>query len=173
MIRQITALAFAATLAAGTLAQSSTTINAEPTNLCVRGGAFFPVESKLRDVEDIMFGLGLDFIFDQQFISGSTTYLSVDWIGRTLKGDKGNIFPICLNQKFPLAASRGLGSYAFVGAGVSLVDINKSDSAFALRGGLGLDLGASIFAEGTFYWSDDMKKNPRATGIGVYLGYRW
>lgn len=173
MRRQITALALAATFATGAFAQTSTTINAEPSNLCIRGGAFFPIEDNLRDVEDIMFGLGFDVIFDQQYLKGSTTYLSVDWIGRTLKGDKGNIFPICLNQKFPLAASRGLGSYAFVGAGVSIVDINRSDSAFALRGGLGIDLGASIFAEGTFYWSDDMKNNPRATGIGVYLGYRW
>lgn len=173
MRRQITALAFAATLATGAFAQTSTTINAEPSNLCVRGGAFFSIEDELRDVEETMFGVGIDVIFDQQFLKGSTTYLSVDWIGRTLKGDKGNIFPICLNQKFPLASNKGIGTYAFVGAGVSFVDIYKSDSAFALRGGLGVDLGASIFAEGTFYWSDDVKGNPRATGIGVYLGYRW
>lgn len=173
MRRQITALALVAAITTGALAQNSNVIDAKPTNLAIRGGAFFPVDDDLKNVEDVMFGLGFDLTFDQQYLKGSTTYVSVDWIGRSLKGDKGNIFPICLNQRFPLGTKGGFSTYAFAGAGISIVDINESDSAFAVRGGLGIDFGPSIFAEGTFYWSDKVTNNPRATGIGVYLGYRW
>jgi len=173
MRRQITALALVASIATGALAQTSTTIDAAPTNLCVRGGVFLPIDDDLRNVDDVMFGLGFDIIFDQQYIKGSTTYLSADWVGRTLKGDRGNFFPICINQKFPIGKKGGFDAYAFGGAGISIVDIVDSDTAFTLRGGLGIDLGPAAFVEGTFYWSDKMNLNPRITGFGVYLGYRF
>lgn len=173
MRRQITALALAASLATGALAQTSTVMDATPSNLQVRGGVFFPIDDDLRDIDNVMFGLGFDIIFDKQYLRNSTTYLSADWVGRTLKGDKGNFFPICINQKFQLGKKGGFDAYAFGGAGISIVDIVDSDTALTLRGGLGLDLGPSVFMEGTFYWCDKMNVNPQITGIGVYLGYRW
>jgi hypothetical protein len=175
MTRQIKAAALAATFVVGAYAaaQQSTLGDTTPSNMAVRGGIFLAIDDNLRDVNDSMVAFGVDFIVQAQYLKNSTTYLSVDWLGKDLSGADVNIFPICINQKFNLGVSQGYKTYGFVGVGATIYDIDSSDTVFGARGGLGVELGPNIFAEGTLYWSDKTAGDITNLGTGIYLGYRW
>ena len=71
-----------------------------PTNLAFRLGFAYPLNDTTRDLSKRFIGVGADYYFPTQFIRGSQTYLSIDWLGKSGNGAKGNVFPIMLNQKF-------------------------------------------------------------------------
>jgi hypothetical protein len=172
-------LKFAATAASIVVASmafgqlESKPLDATPTDIQVRGGIFIPLDSNLRKVSDNFFAIGVDIIFQQQYIANSSTYLSIDWLGKSLSGEKGNVFPICINQKFYGKSEGNKNTYAFVGIGATVFDVVSTNTVFGARAGLGMDLGESIFVEGTFFWSDRSTGNVYNIGTGFYLGYRW
>ncbi|MFN3684304.1 MAG: hypothetical protein ACK41F_10290 [Fimbriimonadaceae bacterium] len=167
--------AAAALAALGTMAFAQNNLDVTPTNLAVRFGGLLPIDDELNDFADGFAGVGIDVYFTQQFLANSKTYLSIDWLGKSGTGSKGNFFPICLNQKFFFGTPEEgqPGGYFFVGVGATVFDFYSTNTQFGARAGLGLDLGPNIFAEGTLFWSDTSTGGIDGTGIGLYLGYRW
>ena len=156
------------------LAQTDKPLDITPTNLQIRGGIFIPLDTNLRSVSDNFAALGVDVMFPQEFIPGSKTFLSVDWLAKSLSGAHGNIFPICINQKFYGKPYGDKMVYGFVGLGATIFDVaGSSNTVLGARGGVGVDLGPNVFLEGTLFWSDRSTGDIWNIGTGFYLGYRW
>lgn len=172
------ALVVAAVSAAGIASAQDTKPTLEPVNatgLTFRAGGFVPIDSNLRHVSDTFVGVGLDYTFTHQFIANSDTYLSVDWFSKNFTGSKGNITPVCLNQRFYKGKSRyGAGrAYYFLGVGITFIDVADAKSTLGFRGGIGAELGPNIVAEVAGYTSGKDDGGVAATGVGVYLGYQF
>jgi hypothetical protein len=154
-------------------AQSDTKLDLTPSNVQIRGGIYLPFDTTMRGISDNYAAIGVDILFPQDWIPQSKTYLSIDWLAKSLSGSHGNVFPVCINQKWYGKTYDNMNTYIFVGAGATFFDIYASDVVFGARGGIGIDLGTNIFLEGTYYWSDASTGNVSNIGTAFYLGYRW
>lgn len=148
-----------------------------PSNLGVRLGIGYSLDDDTRDlIGDGLLGVGFDYTFDESLLPQGETYLSIDWLGEGISGDKGNIFPIFINQRFFTSdvteRFQGNRSYYFVGVGGAIIDVTSTASVLAVRGGLGYELGEHVFVEGALVLSD-IDADTRATSIGGYVGYRF
>lgn len=174
MRRFLNLAGLAGTLAVSGLASAQTGGSYYPINLSLRLGAVFPIDDRMSDLGNSLFGLGIDYRIDKSFFEGGETFFSLDWFTGTTTGRKGNIFPIMVNQKwFTRGAEEGGRSYVFVGAGAVIVDVSGSDTVLGARAGAGMELGQAFFAEGTFYVSDRAKGDLRNTAVALWLGYRF
>lgn len=160
-------------LAAATMANAQLN-DVYPSNASIRAGWAYPLDDGVRDIWKQLIGVGIDYTFQTQFIRGSETFLSIDWLGGSGSGAKGNAFPIILNQRFRGTDADGNPSrtYTFLGVGLAIVDFTSSKTTLGARAGIGTALGENIFAEGILFWSD-AAAGARANAIGVYLGYRF
>ena len=165
-------LSFAAIVTAAVGANAQTTYDLG--NFSIRGGVSFPLDSGTKDVTGNQIGLGLDYEIPKGLTPNSGTYFSIDWLGRNFSGNRGNIFPILINERFYMGEKLEIGrrKYWFAGVGVAFIDVTKSGSAFAARGGVGTELNRNTFAEAQFLWSTGVN-DAFATGVGVYLGWRF
>ncbi|MBS1709804.1 MAG: hypothetical protein JSS65_13915 [Armatimonadetes bacterium] len=157
-------------LAAVSNAQWST-----PTNLGVRIGWVYPIDSGLRDVAPTYLGAGVDYYPDFQLLKGNgETYLSFDWIGKSGSGAKGNLFPILLNHKFygTQTDKNQPRSYFSLGAGVAIVDVTSTNTVLAAKVGVGRELNENLFLEGNLFYTDS-SAGVHGTSLGFYLGYRF
>jgi hypothetical protein len=175
---QLAAIAAALGICGGAMAQNSgQRSDVTPSGITFRGGIVFPLDEELRELSDVFFGLGADYLFPTQLIRGSETFASIDWWARGTNGRKGNVFPVALNQRFKLGPglyNREFSNYFFVGAGAAIIDVGGSATKFMLRGGFGTELGPNIIAEGVLTLSDEHKASGiHANSIGVYFGYRF
>ncbi|MCW5937301.1 MAG: hypothetical protein KIT11_08350 [Fimbriimonadaceae bacterium] len=146
-----------------------------PTNLAFRIGYVYPIDAKTRDSVRNFFGIGAEYFFNHSLVRNGELTLSADWLGKTGSGDKGNIFPIFLNQRFYGGSRTGdeyNRSYFYVGAGIAIVDVTRTDTVLAARVGWGMEFGEHLFGETTLIHSDDAS-GARATSLGFYLGYRF
>lgn len=145
-----------------------------PTNLAIRAGVAYPLDNATRDITKTLIGAGVDYYFPVRYIADSDTFLSIDWLGRSGSGAKGNFFPIMLNQKWYSANQTYFGtrSYGFLGLGIAVVDVFTTKTTIAARFGFGLELGGSMFTEATFVFSDNAA-GAKANNVGVYFGYRF
>lgn len=180
MNKKFMAMALAAIgIVGGAMAQSDDTrIDATPSYLTFRGGLLFPLDDNLRESSDLFGAIGIDYEFPSQLIRGSTTYFSAEWWFRTSNGDNGNVFPLAFNQRWYTGHQNrfyeGGRSYFFVGIGAAIIDVaGKSSAKWMLRGGVGTEIGPNIIAEGVLTWSDESSTRVSATGVGVYLGYKF
>jgi hypothetical protein len=124
-----------------------------------------------------LFGFGFEYFFDRALIDTGETSFSLDWISRGLNGDKGNMFPMMINQRFYLddinSTPMGERSYAYAGVGVAVMDVfTGTDTELAARVGYGRELGLHTYIEATTFWSD-AGSGARATSTGLYIGYRF
>lgn len=164
----------ALTAVAGVVAaQSDQTLDLTPSNIQIRGGIYLPFDQNLRSISDNYAAIGVDIIFPQEWIPKSKTYLSIDWLAKSLSGAHGNVFPVMINQKWYGQTYNNMLTYMFVGAGATFFDVYSSDVVFGARAGVGVDLGPNVFLEGTYYWSDESSGNVSNIGAAFYLGYRW
>ena len=148
---------------------------ATPTNLALRLGAAYPIDNTTRDNIRSFIGVGFDYFFQNSLLPGGETYVSGDWLGKTSSGDKGNIFPFMINQRWYNKGAEldyGRKSYFFLGAGIAVVDVTSTKTVLAGRAGYGMEFGEHIFGELTFVISDDAH-GARANSIGGYIGYRF
>lgn len=145
-----------------------------PTNLAFRLGFAYPLNDVTRDLAKRFIGVGADYYFRTQFIKGSTTYLSIDWLGKSGNGAKGNVFPIMFNQKFYGSRQEEgkTNSYGFFGIGVAVVDITSTKTVVAGRIGFGLDIGPNIFAEAAFTITDNAS-GAKGDNVGLWIGYHF
>lgn len=140
-----------------------------------RGGLVLPWDAPLRDVSKTMIGLGMEYSFQKQVVKNSETYVSLDWFGKSLSGTHGNIFPLCINQRFYTGASRyGTGrAYFFAGLGVTFIDVNGATDKLGARGGVGMELSQTLFAEAAAYMSGKDNGGVAGNALGFYVGYRF
>jgi hypothetical protein len=147
-----------------------------PVNLSFRVGAVYPLHEFTREAtSDLLIGVGVDYFFDRPLLPGNgETFLSFDWMGRGLNGDKGNMFPICLNHRWYMSGDYEMSNrrYYFAGIGAAIIDVVNTNTVLAARVGAGAELGDHIYGELTFVVSD-ASSGARATSIGAYLGYRF
>ncbi|MBS1704519.1 MAG: hypothetical protein JST40_01485 [Armatimonadetes bacterium] len=145
----------------------------DTSGLRLRVGGVYPFEQPTRRVTGNMIGIGLEFPL-KVLSTVNQTYLSLDWLGKSGSGAKGNMFPFMVNQRYYLDKNpeNGTRNYFFAGVGGVSIDVNKSKIAYGARLGLGRDFGENLFAEGTLLFSSDAA-GAKANSFGVYLGYRF
>lgn len=146
-----------------------------PSNLSLRLGWVYPIDSVTRDNSRSLIGVGAEYFLDRSLLEGGETTISFDWLGKSGSGAKGNLFPIMLNQRFYTSEGTGYGTertYWYVGAGVTFIDVTNSDTVLTVGTGFGKELGQNIFGEVRFLYSDS-GGGARATSVGAYIGYRF
>ncbi len=173
-MKAFTTLAIIGLAAVGFTQSSQRSILTTPTNIALRLGLGVSFDDDVRDVMGTQIGVGFDYYFDRPLLPNGDTFLSIDWLGRGINGDKGNIFPLMLNHKWYGARNMETyrRTYAFAGLGVAVMDVESTATVLAARGGLGLELSDNIFVEGVVLLSGSKNGNS-ATGLGAYIGYRF
>ncbi len=146
----------------------------KPSNISVRVNVAYPLDDATRNLTKTLIGVGIDYEFLTQFLKGSTTFLSIDWYGKSGNGAKGNIFPLLINQKF--YSNQGVDgkgrTYLFGGLGLVFLDITSSKTTIAAQAGFGYEFGPNIFSEFKLLISDSANGS-KANLVGVSLGYRF
>jgi hypothetical protein len=165
-------------LSAVASAQWQTPAQEQPATLTVRAGIVFPLDDPLRNVSRTFFGLGADYTIPAlRLIPRGETYVSFDWLIRNQRGDRGNIFPIMLNQRFhvqPTDPAQAHRVYGFVGLGAVILDVQPAATRFGGRFGMGIEFNDNLVGEVAVVLSDRTRDtNIRANSIGLYLGYRF
>mgnify|MGYP005836293567 CR=1 FL=1 len=153
-------------------AQVDRITDATPYNFSFRGGWVLPIDDKLSDFADSLIGIGVDYIPPTQFLRGSETFFSIDYIFKSTSGKKGSIFPIHVNQRFYSDPATKMGSYWLVGVGAHVFDIEGTKTGFGGRVGLGVRMSDQLFLESSAFFSEEVK-NVRNVSIGVHVGYRF
>jgi hypothetical protein len=146
-----------------------------PVNLAFRLGFVYPLDEFTRDATGNLIGVGADYFLDRSLLQGAgESTISFDWMGRGMNGAKGNMFPIMINQRWYRSGDYQSANrrYYFLGAGIAIIDVVNTNTVFAARAGVGMELGEHIFGEATFVWSD-ASAGARATSLGAYIGYRF
>ena len=146
-----------------------------PTNVTMRLGAFIPGDTTMKDSSATWYTLSLEYIPGNQFISGSETYLMMEYFGKSTSG-KGWALPITVNQRVIVNGANSEShqkTYAFIGVGAAFMDIVDSNTVLMFRGGLGLELGQKIVAEIAGYMSGKDRNDVRLNGLGFSLGYKF
>src|SRR6201999_1282616 len=88
-----------------------------------------------------------------RFGKDSETYLSADWFFRSSSGERGNVFPLALNQRW-YSNVRGTKlsnygrTYFSLGVGAAIIDVrHASATEFLGRGAIGVEFGPHVIAE--------------------------
>lgn len=167
--------AAAAAIATVGLAQSNIE---SPTNIAFRVGGAYPLDSDVRDIAKSFIGLGVDVFLSRSILPGQNTEstISIDWLGKSSAGTKGNIFPVLLTQRWYSASEvdsiDNKRTYYFGGVGFAVVDLNSTKTVLALKGGLGYEFNKNIFAELSAMYAEPANKL-RASNVAIHLGYRF
>ncbi len=146
----------------------------EPTNISFRFGFVYPIDIVTRGITGNMIGFGADVFLERPLFAGGETTLSVDWMGRGLNGDKGNMFPITITHRWYTGGSYedANRSYYLMGVGIAIIDVTSTKTVAAARFGLGVEFSNHLFGEMSLFYSD-AASGARATAVGTYLGYRF
>jgi len=170
-------LLFAAAAAAFATVGFAQTMEA-PTHVAFRLGGAYPLDSDVRQNVKSFIGVGLDVFLAKSVLPGRNTEstVSVDWLGKSSSGSKGNVFPILLTQRWYMGTNAGVEdanrSYYFGGLGLAIVDLNSTKTVFAMKGGVGYELNRHMFAELSAMYTEPAN-TLRASNIAVHLGYRF
>ncbi|MFZ4507406.1 MAG: hypothetical protein ACOYON_06895 [Fimbriimonas sp.] len=161
-------------MSAGASAQyTQKTVDFGAKGVSLRGGLAIPIDDKLKDEDSSLFNVGLDWQFGRPLFKGGDSYFSIDYFAKNLRGKRGTVIPILVNQKFYGPGEDGTRSYFFFGAGVSTIDFGSANSVFGIRGGAGKELGESIFFEVTAHLSDKADNGYRGNLFAFNVGYRF
>lgn len=146
-----------------------------PYGWSIRGGVALPLDSNLRSFSNSFTGVGIDYPLPYSILKNATTYLSVDWITKSFKGNRDQLFPINLNVKFNVGnGEEGARMYAFAGIGGTIFNLSTSKVVLGGRVGLGADFNANWFGEATLFFSDRLEGTSiKNTTVGLYVGYRF
>jgi hypothetical protein len=166
--------AVAAVAALGVCAVASAQkLDTTPTGISVKAGVSISMDSTLSDsMGSSLISLGVEYQLGNLFKSGET-YLSLDYLTKSIAGSKGSIIPITVNQRWYMKKNgTERRTYGFLGLGIAVVDVVQSGTALCFRGGLGVELGAATFAEVAVTLSE-ATNNVKANTVGLYFGYRF
>ena len=143
-------------------------------NLSFRAGFVYSLDNFTRNITGNLIGVGVEFYLDRSLMAGGETTISLDWMGKGMNGDQGNMFPIMINQRWYTGGDYESANrtYYYIGAGVAIIDIISTNTVPAARFGVGSEFGEHIFAEFTPVYRDS-SSGARASSVGLYLGYRF
>ncbi len=174
-----------ALLGAGRPASAQTdipTASEQPPIVTVRGGVYFPFNSRLKaNSGKTFYGGGLDYRIQGQ--PGVTrTELSVDYIERSSGGNTIRIIPVTVGQ-FALQLGQGtVHPYVGFGAGAYFVhenlpdnnDIQQNTNKVAIGGyvGAGLDLPSNLMVEARYHLIEKVGTY-EPSGLQVMAGIRF
>jgi hypothetical protein len=158
-------------LSASAIAQDN--FDPTPSNINVRLGVSLPLDNALSNYGSPLIGLGVEYQLNSSLAGSGVTYLSLDYLTSSSQFS-GGVYPFCINHRFYLNNDRGgHRTYAFVGVGGAIIDINGgSNTVLAARGGLGADIGEKLFFETTLLLTDS-SHDQSADSISLYIGYRF
>lgn len=160
-----------ATVAVATVAHAQ---ESSPIKADIRAGVQFPASA---DLSGTFWGLGVDLTFDKSLLRGSETFLSVDWVTKSSRNNRNNMFPIMLNQRWQLQQAgmeSPVSTYAFAGVGLAIVDFGVSSTVLAGRIGLGANFSPNVFGEAAFIITSRAKTTDiQGNHFGLYIGYRF
>lgn len=174
-MRNVLTIAVAAVGVAAASAQTQDPDALIPVNISVRLGVGLPIDNDLRDFSSLFVGLGLEYKSQRSLLAGGETFFALD-LFKGDKSDSGYVIPLTLNQRFFTSnIGDGRRTYVFVGAGVGfLKGTNNWDTAIAVRGGAGAELGERIFVEGNLTLTDRAgRAGFNGNLIGLQIGYRF
>ncbi len=171
----VAALAFAGIAAAQ---YSSEKLDPTPYGFTLRGGIGMPIDRDLKDVSKTWLTLGAEFNFNKSWIRDWETTISGDWFGKSGNGEKGNFFPLMINQRIYLGEGSpdgGQRAYLTLGAGIVIFDLpeSRTDTVFGGRAGLGFELSRSIVFEANGFFSDKIDRSTRGSIFQFAFGYRF
>ncbi|MBL8059133.1 MAG: hypothetical protein JNK63_00285 [Chthonomonas sp.] len=147
--------------------------NLLPTNMNLRLGATFPLETNTRDFTGTLFGIGADIPTSLRIANQLSWYFSMDFMTGSLDGKRGWFVPVMYNARLPLGqTSVGESTYLFGGAGLVHARLGGTETVWGFRGGLGLNLGENTFAEATMWWSDSINGG-HLNAISVHYGMKF
>lgn len=171
----LAASAFGLGSAALSQAQVGSAIDPTPSGISIRGGFVIPIDDDLRDVAKTWSGVGLDYTFTKQYLKNSDTYVSVDYLFRSIDGGRGSFWPVMLGQKFYQGGNELGENRSYINAGIGAVffDITGSDTRLGAKIGFGKEFGPNIFGEATMFWSQQSQDGINANSFGVWIGYRF
>lgn len=153
-------------------AQSPTAPDLTPVNVTFRGGVALPLDSRLTDVGNTLLDLGAEYMLPTPWIRGGETFFSLDYFTQGLNG-RGSVIPFMVNQRWYQGDENQVRRrYFFLGAGVAFIDVNRSNTAIGIRGGIGQELSDHVVAEIAGYLSD-RAGGARANAVTFSLGYRF
>jgi len=154
-------------------AASGNAIDATPTGLSLRGGVAFPIDGSYSRGQSALINLGLEFELPTPLLSGGETFISLDYQTKGFQGDRGSVFPLCINQRFyGKGRPEGNRTFGFLGFGVAFVDYTSSTAVVAFRGGFGAELSQNVFVE-TELTIAEAASGLRPNSIGICVGYRF
>lgn len=158
------------------IASAQTSTANQPYTFTIRAGGALSIDQNLRDITNGLIGVGLDYTFDKTLFKNSETFLSVDALFKDTHGRNLNIFPIMLNQRFYLSQTPGstTRTYAYVGLGTTIVDVNPSTATFGGRVGIGAEFAERWVGELAFYASSANRTgNVHGTFLAGWVGFRF
>lgn len=174
MRRIFTATAVAAALGifGGASAQTPTR-DLTPVAVTFRAGVCLPLDTKLTDAGNSLANLGVEYIPMTPLLKGGETFYSLDYFGNGFHGNHGTVYTIAVNQRwYNGGPDQFRRSYLFLGIGAAVIDVTKSSTTVAIRGGYGQELGEHVIAEIAGYLSD-RAAGARANAVTFSLGYRF
>jgi hypothetical protein len=146
----------------------------QASDLAFRAGFVLPIDGTLHNVSSSFIGAGVEYTFEKQYLPNAMTYIAAEWIGKSSAGGHGNIFPVTLNERFYFSAQRQNAFYVLGGIGAFFCDTgNSSQTTLGIRGGVGYNLGQSIFTELDGFVTTPAPGGLKPSGVGIYLGYRF
>jgi len=146
-----------------------------PYGWSLRAGTVLPLDANFRSVSKYFTSIGIDYPLNFRLMRNAETYLSFDWVTKSFKGNKNQMFPINLNQRFYFGEGEdGHRTYGFVGVGVVVFNFTTSQTKLGGRVGLGMQLDEKWFGEASLMFSDKLDNTSiKATAVGFHLGYRF
>ncbi len=149
-------------------------LDTTPSGISVRAGIAISMDSSLTNsLGSSLIGLGIEYRFSTNLIKSGETYLAIDYMTKNFGGARGSILPITVNQRwFSTKPGRTLRTYGFLGLGVAIVDIIDSGTTLCFRGGFGMELGGSTFAEIALTVAE-ARNGIKPNTVGIYFGYRF
>lgn len=147
--------------------------NLLPTNMNLRLGATFPLETNTRDFTGTLFGIGADIPTSISMSNRVSWFFSVDFMTGSIDGKKGWFLPVMYNARLPLGqTSVGESTYLFAGTGIVHARLFGTETVWGFRAGLGLNLSESSFAEATMWWSDNINGG-HLNALSVHYGFKF
>lgn len=163
----------AAVSVASAFAQDNSSVT--PYQAAIRAGVAIPLNSTVSGTH---FGVGLDYTLERSLLKGGQTYIALDFITKSSRGDRSNMFSGLLSQRFMFSEGTGMSgstrTYGFLGIGAAMLDFGSSSTVLAARGGFGAEFSPNVFGELSLTFTSKGKStDAQGNFVGFYIGYRF
>ncbi len=141
-----------------------------------RFGVFYPAEDEMKDLSRNWFSVGMTYEIPASLLGVGTTEFSLDIYLRDLKGSRGTVTSLLVNQVFSQGnENEGTRIQLRLGVGLYAVDaIGPSKNLIGARAGATLWIDPNFSIEANYDFTDRFgPQGIRANGLSVMLGYQF